>query len=169
MHDSSIRTGDRWMKKHLDRYARWAKGHNSWLVVTFDENAGRTGNPIHTIIVGDHVRSSVCPEDQRLHAAPHHRGRHAAAASPLSKICVNYLGHQGTNEVAGVPTDQDASPADSVADALEASSAVVWRQAAIDLGSAGVFNARAPRIHPGQARTPLMKRHHERQLALGVR
>ena len=34
------------------------------------------------------------------------------------KICVNYLGHQGTNEMAGVPTDQDARPADSVANAL---------------------------------------------------
>jgi Phosphoesterase family len=56
MHDCSIRTGDRWMKKHLDRYARWATHHNSWLVVTFDENAGGTVNPIPTIIVGDQVR-----------------------------------------------------------------------------------------------------------------
>jgi Phosphoesterase family len=56
MHDCSIRTGDRWMKKNLDRYARWATHHNSWLVVTFDENAGGTVNPIPTIIVGGHVR-----------------------------------------------------------------------------------------------------------------
>jgi hypothetical protein len=55
MHDCSIRTGDRWMNKHLDRYARWATRHNSWLVVTFDENAGGTINPIPTIILGDHV------------------------------------------------------------------------------------------------------------------
>jgi hypothetical protein len=25
MHDCSIRTGDRWMKKHFSRYARWAR------------------------------------------------------------------------------------------------------------------------------------------------
>ena len=56
MHDCSIRTGDRWMKKHFDRYARWAPRHNSWLIVTFDENAGGMVNPIPTIIVGDHIR-----------------------------------------------------------------------------------------------------------------
>ena len=46
MHDCSIRTGDRWMKKHFDRYARWATRHNSWLIVTFDENAGGRVKPI---------------------------------------------------------------------------------------------------------------------------
>jgi phosphatidylinositol-3-phosphatase len=29
MHDCAIRTGDRWMRKHFDRYARWAPRHNS--------------------------------------------------------------------------------------------------------------------------------------------
>ena len=52
MHDCSIRTGDRWMKKHFRRYARWAPRHNSLLIVTFDENAGGTVKPIPTIIVG---------------------------------------------------------------------------------------------------------------------
>jgi len=33
MHDCSVRTGDRWMKKHFDRYARWAPRHNSLLIV----------------------------------------------------------------------------------------------------------------------------------------
>jgi acid phosphatase len=56
MHDCPIGTGDQWMEQHLDGYARWAIGHNSWLIVTFDENAGGTVNPIPTIIVGDHVR-----------------------------------------------------------------------------------------------------------------
>jgi hypothetical protein len=32
MHDCSIRTADRWMKKHLDRYAQWATHHNSWMI-----------------------------------------------------------------------------------------------------------------------------------------
>jgi acid phosphatase len=56
MPDCSIGTGDRWMKKHLDRYSRWPTHHNSWMTVTFDENAGGTVNPIPTIIIGDHVR-----------------------------------------------------------------------------------------------------------------
>ena len=66
----------------------------SWLVVTFDENAGGTVNPIPTIIVGDHVRPGPSPERiEPLHPAPHHRGRVRAAplgratdASPLSRI-----------------------------------------------------------------------------------
>ena len=94
MHDCSIRTGDRWMKKHLDRYARWATRHNSWLVVTFDENAGGTVNPIPTIIVGDHVRPGRYVQKinhytllRTIEDAYGLRALgHAAAASPLSKI-----------------------------------------------------------------------------------
>jgi Phosphoesterase family len=56
MHDCSIHTGDRWMKKHFARYAKWAKHHNSLLVVTFDENAGGSVHPIPTIIVGAGIR-----------------------------------------------------------------------------------------------------------------
>src|SRR4030095_10297470 len=48
MHDCSVRTGDRWMKEHFDRYARWAERHNSLLIVTFDENAGGSVKPIFT-------------------------------------------------------------------------------------------------------------------------
>ena len=80
MHDCSIHTGDRSIKNHVDRYARWATHHHSWLVVTFDENAGGTVNPIPTIIVGDHVHAGpLCPEDQPLHPAPYHRARLRAA------------------------------------------------------------------------------------------
>jgi acid phosphatase len=94
MHDCPIGTGDQWMQEHLDRYARWATGHNSWLIVTFDENAGGTVNPIPTIILGDHVRPG------RYAQKINHYGLlrtieeayglpalgHAAVASPLSKI-----------------------------------------------------------------------------------
>jgi hypothetical protein len=59
MHGCSIRTDNRWMKKHFDRYARWAPRHNSWLIVTFDENAGGRVKPIFTIIVGANVRPDV--------------------------------------------------------------------------------------------------------------
>jgi hypothetical protein len=106
------------MKKHLDRYARWAKGSQQLVGRYFDENAGRTGNPIPTIIVGDHVVRAAMPRRSTTTrcSAPSRTPR--CRRVPVSKICVNYLGHQGTNEWAGVPTDQDARPADSVADAL---------------------------------------------------
>jgi hypothetical protein len=94
MHDCSIRTGDRWMKKHFSRYARWAPRHNSLLVVTFDENAGGTVKSIPTIIVGANVRPGVYSERlnhykllrtiEDIYGLPA-LGR-AKAASPLSKI-----------------------------------------------------------------------------------
>jgi acid phosphatase len=37
----SIPAGDRWLAQNLDPYFRWAKTHNSLLVVTFDENDRR--------------------------------------------------------------------------------------------------------------------------------
>jgi Phosphoesterase family len=94
MHDCSIRTGDRWMKKHLDRYARWARHHNSWLVVTFDENAGGTVNPIPTIILGDNIRAGRYAQKVNhytlLCTIEHVYGLpalgHADDVSPLSKI-----------------------------------------------------------------------------------
>ena len=94
MHDCSIRTGDQWMKKHFRRYARWAPGHNSLLVVTFDENAGGTVQSD----TDDHRRRQraprrLCRADRPLRLASHDRGRVRAArtrprqaASPLSKI-----------------------------------------------------------------------------------
>jgi acid phosphatase len=94
MHDCSIRTGDRWMKKHLHRYARWAPRHNSWLIVTFDENAGGTVKSIPTMIIGGNVRPGVYAERldhysllrtiEDVYGLPA-LGR-AKAASPLSTI-----------------------------------------------------------------------------------
>jgi hypothetical protein len=94
MHDCSIRTGDRWMKKHFARYARWAKRNNSLLIVTFDENAGGTVKSIPTIIVGANVDPGVYAERlnhytllrtiEDVYGLP--ALGHAKAASPLSKI-----------------------------------------------------------------------------------
>jgi hypothetical protein len=94
MHDCSIRTGDRWMKKHFSKYARWAPRHNSLLIVTFDENAGGTVKSIPTIIVGANVRPGVYAERldhykllrtiEDVYGLPA-LGR-AKARSPLSKI-----------------------------------------------------------------------------------
>jgi acid phosphatase len=42
MHDgkipASIKAGDDWLRQNLDGYVRWAKDHNSLLILTFDEN-----------------------------------------------------------------------------------------------------------------------------------
>ena len=94
MHDCSIRTGDRWLKKHFSRYSRWAPHHNSLLIVTFDENAGGTVKSIPTIIVGANVRPDVYAERldhytllrtiEDMYELPA-LGR-AKNASPLSKI-----------------------------------------------------------------------------------
>ncbi|SDZ25936.1 acid phosphatase [Amycolatopsis xylanica] len=56
MHDCGIDTGDKWLKKHLDAYAQWAKTHNSLLIVTFDEDNGSSVNQIFTAFVGAHVK-----------------------------------------------------------------------------------------------------------------
>jgi len=56
MHDCSVSTGDGWMRDHLDAYARWAKSHNSLLIVTLDEDEGSAGNHIFTTFVGERVR-----------------------------------------------------------------------------------------------------------------
>jgi acid phosphatase len=60
MHDCSVSTGDSWAQAHLDPYVRWAAGHNSLLVITWDEdeNPGgdkASGGHIPTILVGGPV------------------------------------------------------------------------------------------------------------------
>ncbi|WP_426503176.1 alkaline phosphatase family protein [Dactylosporangium sp. McL0621] len=52
MHDCGIATGDAWARAHLDAYVRWAGTHDSWLIVTFDEDDGRAGNRILTLVAG---------------------------------------------------------------------------------------------------------------------
>jgi acid phosphatase len=36
--ETLVKSGDRWLSDHLGDYRRWAKDHNSLLIVTFDEN-----------------------------------------------------------------------------------------------------------------------------------
>ncbi len=94
MHDCSVRTGDRWMRKHFGRYANWAQQHNSLLIVTFDENAGGTAHSIPTIIVGANVRPGVYTERldhyamlrtiEDMYGLP--RLGRAASASPVMTI-----------------------------------------------------------------------------------
>ena len=44
MHDCPVPTGDAWARTHLEPYVQWAAGHNSLLIVTWDEDE----NPDHT-------------------------------------------------------------------------------------------------------------------------
>ena len=64
MHDCSIAEGDTWLQHHIDGYARWARGHNSLLIVTFDESGSShdTDNHIATLAVGAMVRPGVYGE-----------------------------------------------------------------------------------------------------------
>jgi hypothetical protein len=62
MHDCGIGTGDAWAKAHLDPYLRWARAHDSLLIVTFDENDGEGGNQVLTLIAGAGVVPAVHTE-----------------------------------------------------------------------------------------------------------
>jgi acid phosphatase len=56
MHDCSVATGDAWMRDHVDPYVRWAREHNSLLVVTFDEDDNHSDNRILTFVTGAGIR-----------------------------------------------------------------------------------------------------------------
>lgn len=56
MHSGSIRRADQWLRRHVRPYLRWARLHNSLLVVTWDEGHGEN-NQIPTIIAGANVRA----------------------------------------------------------------------------------------------------------------
>ncbi len=48
-----VRDGDTWLQNNIDSYVQWALGHNSLLILTFDEDNGSTPtNQIPTLFVG---------------------------------------------------------------------------------------------------------------------
>ena len=57
MHNGTIAAGDRWLGEHLGTYAKWAKRHNSLLMVTWDEDDRSSNNHIATIFFGAHVKT----------------------------------------------------------------------------------------------------------------
>lgn len=59
MHDGSVARGDAWLKQHLGRYARWAKTHNSLLVLTWDEDDYSASNTVPLVMVGAMVRPGL--------------------------------------------------------------------------------------------------------------
>jgi acid phosphatase len=56
MHDCSVSTGDAWLRAHLSGFARWAKMHDSLLIITWDEDDYSEFNQVPTIFVGQQVR-----------------------------------------------------------------------------------------------------------------
>lgn len=56
MHDCSTQVGDTWARDNLAGYVQWARSHNSLLVITFDEDDGRSQNHIATMLTGPMVR-----------------------------------------------------------------------------------------------------------------
>lgn len=60
MHDGKdpdrIQRADQWLKAHLSHYVQWAETHNSLLIVTWDEDDGKSENHIPMILVGPMVR-----------------------------------------------------------------------------------------------------------------
>jgi len=61
MHDGNdpdrIQRGDHWLQARLERYVDWAQTHNSLLIITWDEDNGKSDNHIPTILVGPMVRA----------------------------------------------------------------------------------------------------------------
>jgi hypothetical protein len=59
---AAIQRGDKWLKENLSKYARWAKRHNSLLIVTFDEDDydPQNGNRIPTIFYGAKLKHGEC-------------------------------------------------------------------------------------------------------------
>jgi len=53
---AAIVRGDKWLRDNLSRYIKWAKTHNSLLIITYDEDQFTAGNHIPTIFVGEDVK-----------------------------------------------------------------------------------------------------------------
>jgi phosphatidylinositol-3-phosphatase len=58
MHDGTIREGDQWLKKNLDRLVEWCLTHNSIFVLYWDESDTESDNRIPVVAVGEKVKSN---------------------------------------------------------------------------------------------------------------
>ncbi|MDQ2858534.1 MAG: alkaline phosphatase family protein [Candidatus Eremiobacteraeota bacterium] len=56
MHSAGIERGDAWLHEHIDPLITWANGHNTLVVVTWDESSAKFSNHIPTLFVGPMVR-----------------------------------------------------------------------------------------------------------------
>jgi len=108
MHDGSIAAGDSWLAANLDAYKQWTIGHNSLLVVTWDEDDSSASNQVATIMYGPMVRPgqyaetinhySVLRTIEDMYGLPH-AGNAASATTitdafvaPEPSSCVLLLG-----------------------------------------------------------------------------
>lgn len=62
MHDCSIAKGDAWARANLDGYVRWARQHNSLLILTFDEDDNTQANRILTLFAGAGIQPGKYPQ-----------------------------------------------------------------------------------------------------------
>lgn len=94
-HDCGIGVGDRWLSANLADYVDWARGHNSLLIVTFDESESTHGdNGIVTVVAGARVRPGPVAESvdhYRLLRTIEEMYRlpalgHAAATAPITDV-----------------------------------------------------------------------------------
>jgi len=61
---AAIQRGDQWLKDNLEAYVKWAKTHNSLLIVTFDEDDFKPINHIPTIFAGANIK--IGQYDQKI-------------------------------------------------------------------------------------------------------
>jgi acid phosphatase len=59
MHDGTIAQADTWLSQNIEQYAKWSLSHNSLLIVTWDEDNGKSDNNIATIFVGSLVKPGL--------------------------------------------------------------------------------------------------------------
>jgi phosphatidylinositol-3-phosphatase len=62
MHNGTIQAADNWLKTTIDPYVKWAKTHNSLLIVTWDEDDFTKTNQIPTFMVGPMVKQGKYQE-----------------------------------------------------------------------------------------------------------
>jgi hypothetical protein len=56
MHDGITEEGDQWLRRHFERYVKWAKDHNSLFILTFDDDDGNDDDRVPAIVVGAGIK-----------------------------------------------------------------------------------------------------------------
>jgi hypothetical protein len=150
MHDGTTRMADDWLRANLGDYARWARTHNSLLIVTFDEDNFSGPNKIPTVFHGAGLTPGSTDATtwtmhnllrtlEDMHGAAH-SGRAAqvrpiTGVFPLDAPVLTTLFRQGLNGYAGCADTvvrADAPGADN--------SATTTLPCDLDIGSASAGN-----------------------------